>query len=98
MRWWLATALLLGAPGMAQACTVCDSSTGRQVRAGIEDGHFLATLTLVLLPFAVLALAAVGIYFGMPDLSTGEGSVRGMEGMPAHARALPAEGGGQRAW
>jgi hypothetical protein len=49
---------LLLAPAMLRACTVCDSSTAQQVRAGIFNSHFLSTLGLVMLPGLLLAAAA----------------------------------------
>lgn len=52
----------------AVACTVCGSDTGRQVRAGIFDGHFGETALTVLSPFAVFAVVGLACYFGMPEL------------------------------
>ena len=52
----------------ACACTVCDSATGQQVRAGILDGRFMHTLMLTALPFPILAIACVLIYLAMPDM------------------------------
>jgi hypothetical protein len=52
----------------AHACTVCDSTTGRQVRAGLFNGHFTRTVGLVALPSVLLCVAVAGVYFGMPDL------------------------------
>lgn len=57
---------------VAHACTVCGSETGRQVRAGIFDGHFLHHLWAVALPFPILAIAVALIHFGMPDLRKDE--------------------------
>lgn len=48
---------LLLAPSVLRACTVCDSSTAQQVRAGIFNGHFLSTLGMVMLPCVLLAAA-----------------------------------------
>ncbi len=53
----------------AHACTVCDSPTGRQVRAGLLNGHFLHTLAVVLAPVPVFAAAVGLLHFGMPDLA-----------------------------
>ncbi len=55
-------------PAAAHACTVCDSKTGRAVRAGIFDGHFLQHLLLTLLPFPVLAAAVVLCRCAVPYL------------------------------
>ncbi len=38
------------------ACTVCQSATGEQVRAGLFNGHFLHTLGVVIAPFPVFAV------------------------------------------
>jgi hypothetical protein len=54
----------------AHACTVCDSTTARQVRAALFDGHFGHTLGLLVLPCVFLGVAVMGVYFGMPDLDT----------------------------
>lgn len=63
------TILLVGlASSVARACTVCGSNTGQQLRAGIFDGHFWRSLTLLSLPFPVFALVVAAIYFGMPDI------------------------------
>ena len=48
------------------ACTVCGSKGGRQLRAGLFDGHFLHHLGIVLLPFPVLAASVVVLHFSMP--------------------------------
>lgn len=57
---------------VAVACTVCGSDTGRQVRAGVFDGHFGGTACAVLLPFAIFVALGVGVYFGMPELRVDE--------------------------
>jgi hypothetical protein len=59
----------------ARACTVCDSSTGQQVRAGIFDGHFLRTLGLVSLPFLAIPVAVVLIDLCLRERSVDRGSV-----------------------
>jgi hypothetical protein len=53
-------ALFLAAPAIALACTVCDSETGQQVRAGIVGAEFWSAALGVILPFAV-TLVAVGV-------------------------------------
>ena len=55
-------------PGLAHACTVCDSHTAHRVRAGIFNGHFLHTVWLIAIPFPVFAIAIGLLHFGMPDL------------------------------
>jgi hypothetical protein len=60
-----AIALLLMATG-AQACPVCNSATGAEVRAGILDGRFLQNLLLAGLPFPVIVALVAMIYFGFP--------------------------------
>ena len=59
-----ATVLLTAS--LAVACPLCESATGREVRAGIFDKHFAATLLAVLLPFPVLAAVVALIYRGPP--------------------------------
>jgi hypothetical protein len=58
LRTWAVTAALTVSPA-APACPLCDSDTGRQVRAGIRD-DFGPDLASVLLPFPVL-LALAGL-------------------------------------
>ena len=50
----------------AHACTICDSSTGREVRAGLFDGHFFHQLVLVALPFPVFAALVLFVHFRLP--------------------------------
>ena len=67
MRHLAAVAILvltLSAP--AGACPVCDTGTGRQVRAGIFDGDFGRTLLAVALPFPILLAVVAAIHFGWP--------------------------------
>lgn len=69
--------LTLNAP--AGACPICDTGTGRQVRAGIFDDNFGRTLLAVALPFPILLAVVAAIHFGWPatrrtggDLPDGE--------------------------
>lgn len=50
-------AFLLWVPALASACPLCDSETGKQVRAGILGDDFWSTLMVVVSPFPVLLLA-----------------------------------------
>ncbi len=52
----------------AHACTVCDSATGKQLRAGLFNGHFAHTLLLVAAPMPVLVGAVFLLHATMPDL------------------------------
>ena len=52
----------------AHACTVCQSATGHQVRAGLFNGHFLHTLLLVLAPFPVFAALVGVLAAGFPQI------------------------------
>jgi hypothetical protein len=54
------TAAGLLVPAIASACTVCDSETGQQVRAGIFGGDVWSAMLAVLAPFA-FTLAAVAL-------------------------------------
>ena len=80
MRHLTAVAILtltLSAP--AGACPICNTGTGRQVRAGIFGDDFGRTLLAVALPFPVLLAVVAAIHFGWPvtrrtgsDLPDGE--------------------------
>ena len=56
----------------ANACTVCDSGTARQLRAAIWDGTFPEHLLLMLLPFLVLAAAVALVYRATAAFEEGE--------------------------
>lgn len=60
-----AVIFVLAAP--AAACPVCDSETGKRVRAGIFGDRFAADAGLTLLPFPVLAGLVVLIHFSFPN-------------------------------
>jgi len=53
--------------GELAACPVCDTETGREVRAEIFGTDFVRTLLSVLAPFPVL-LAIIGIACRVPGL------------------------------
>ena len=56
-------ALVTISSSAAEACPICDTATGQQVRAAIFGGDFLPTLFAILLPFPVLlALIALVIF------------------------------------
>jgi hypothetical protein len=59
---------------MAHACTVCDSPTGHQLRAGLFNGHFLRTLGIVVTPVPVFFVAVLLLHRGMPDLPDASGT------------------------
>ena len=50
----------------ASACPYCDSPTGRQVREGIFNSDFGYNVLITLVPFPVLIVIVVLIYFGLP--------------------------------
>ncbi|MES2568866.1 MAG: hypothetical protein V4710_02290 [Verrucomicrobiota bacterium] len=52
----------------ARACPLCASETGRQVRAGIFNEHFGATLLAVLSPFPLLLLVLAALHYGLPRM------------------------------
>lgn len=62
----ISLALLL-APSLAFACTVCDSDTGQQVRAGIFGDDFWTTLLAVASPFPVLLSGIAAYHYGIPN-------------------------------
>ena len=53
--------ILIALPEAANACLICGTPTGEQVRAGIFGAGFLSTLLMVLLPFPVLLAAILTI-------------------------------------
>ena len=55
----------------AEACPVCDTTTGQQVRAGIFDHDFGMTLLTVLAPFPVLVFVLAAMHFGLPRFGKG---------------------------
>jgi len=63
---FVATAFL--SPATTFACTLCDTDTGRQVRAGIFGEHFWSTLAGVIAPFPIMLLAVAAIHFAIPEL------------------------------
>ena len=67
---FLLVAMLAGAP-TASACPYCDTSIGRQVRAGIFNSDFGYNLVVTLLPFPVLLAIIAVIYFGPSALISG---------------------------
>lgn len=52
----------------AEACTVCGSGAGRQLRAELFDGGFASRVMLVALPFPILAAAVAIVCRLIPDL------------------------------
>lgn len=63
-NWMALTFALLALP--ADACPVCGTDTGQQVRQGIFDGSFGWNLLVTLLPFPILLGIVLAIYFGIP--------------------------------
>jgi len=65
MRWipMLAASLVCAAGARVDACPLCDSDTGAQVRAGIFDEQFWPNVLRTLLPFPILLLLTALIYF-----------------------------------
>ena len=59
------TFALLLAPSSIFACTVCDSETGQQVRAGIFTNDFWSTLLAITAPFPVLLAAVAAVQYGL---------------------------------
>ena len=71
LRFWctsitLSTALITST---AWACTVCDSETGQQVRAGILGDDFWTTLVGVIAPFPVLLILVAVYHYGVPNFA-----------------------------
>lgn len=51
----------------ASACPLCESATGRRVRAGVSGEQFVHHLAAAALPFAVLLGGVALIHVGWPD-------------------------------
>lgn len=66
---------LLWSYSAAGACTVCDSSGGRQLRATIFNDSFAGYLLLVALPFLVLATAVSVVHLVTPEFVYGAGEM-----------------------
>ncbi len=49
---------------VVEACPICHTETGQQVRAGIFDESFSSNLLLILAPFLVLAVILLAMHFG----------------------------------
>jgi hypothetical protein len=56
-----AAACVLGTHAAAQACPVCHSELGEQVRAGIFGASFLPDLLAVASPFTVVGALILGL-------------------------------------
>ena len=50
-------------PTHAQACTLCESAGGVELREAIFGPHFVATLLLSSLPFVLVLAIAAAIHF-----------------------------------
>lgn len=66
MRALVAVVVMLLGVAPALACPLCESVTGRQVRAGIFGEDFGYNLLVTTLPFPVLLLIVALIHFGWP--------------------------------
>jgi hypothetical protein len=53
----------------AWACTVCDSETSQQVRAGILGDDFWTTFVGVIAPFPVLLILVAVYHYGVPNFA-----------------------------
>jgi hypothetical protein len=65
IRTALLSALLVAAPAIVSACTVCDSDSGEQVRAGIFSDDFWSTMLAVLAPFVATLSAGTLLQFAL---------------------------------
>jgi hypothetical protein len=64
----------------AYTCPICDTGTGRQVRAGLFDGHFARNAAAILLPFPIFAGVVALLHFGPPMRREKGDKVRGWPG------------------
>lgn len=89
--------LTFGAAGLLAvpvlACPVCNTGTGRAVRAGILSSHFGSNLLATLVPFVFFLGIAYLIYYGLPGKAAppplGE---QGADGRPSEAEQDGMEG------
>ena len=58
----------LAFPALAAACTVCNSETGQQVRAGIFGDEFWTTIVGVVAPFPAMLIVIAAYHYGIPHL------------------------------
>lgn len=76
MRWTVVLVIVLVWASFVQACPVCNSETGCQVRAGIFNEEFGPKLFLTLLPFPVFLGIVAAIHFGFPFCPRNEARAR----------------------
>gem|GEM_PF-3586447 len=72
----LAAAILFGRlapPTVADACPICASETGAEVRAGIFNEDFGWNLLVTVLPFPLMLGIAAALHFGCAPRERGEG-------------------------
>jgi hypothetical protein len=63
----------LAGSSAAWACPLCESETGRRVRAGLLGADFGYNLVATLLPFPVFLGIIAWIHFGFPRAGPGPG-------------------------
>jgi hypothetical protein len=64
----IAAAVLILTPGVAtNACPVCDSEQGRQVRAGVFDEGFAHNTLETIAAFPVVVGVIVALYAALPN-------------------------------
>ncbi|WP_337174081.1 hypothetical protein [Paludisphaera sp.] len=66
--------------GVADACPVCDTDTGRKVRAGIFGEDFGPNLVVTLAPFPIVLGVAAALHFGLSSRGTTGEAHRPIEG------------------
>ena len=84
--------LLLLLPAVADACPVCESETGREVRAGIFGEDFGPNLLMTLLPFPILLGIAAAFYFGFSPKETAAEPIASGSPTEAHESGFPSPG------
>ncbi len=60
--------VLLAAALSARACPVCDTGTGRAVRAGVFGADFGRNLLVTALPFPIFLGITALLYYGPPSV------------------------------
>lgn len=78
---------LLAPPTVADACPICASETGAEVRAGIFNEDFGWNLLVTVLPFPLMLGIAAALHFGFAPRERGEGEGVGGSSPPTSAGA-----------
>ncbi|RYG50256.1 MAG: hypothetical protein EOO01_11120 [Chitinophagaceae bacterium] len=56
---------LISLPGFIRACPICNSLTGNAIRASVLGPDLWFNLAVLILPFAIFAIVAAIMYYGI---------------------------------